>query len=251
MPDVPHVGDGYVANVAASPGRERDRTPEEAVAAGHLAPDRPPAAVNLQAPWYTVGDQGRTGSCVGWALADSVLEAVAASGAKDAAEGNAAAIGGQTVEAFVNDEAALMGEKVELRTVARVEGTEFAIYLHKTSKDLPPQVGVMVEYDGGDEGFVRGIAMQIAAMSPSYVTREEVPGHVLDNERKIAELTAKEEGKPEAIIPRVVEGRLGGFFKEVCLVEQPSVSDDKLTVGQLLKKNGVEVKRFVRFAAGA
>ena len=73
MPDVPHVGDGYVANVAASPGRERDRTPEEAVAAGHLAPDPPPAAVNLQAPWYTVGDQGKTGSCVGWALADSVL----------------------------------------------------------------------------------------------------------------------------------------------------------------------------------
>jgi len=112
-------------------------------------------------------------------------------------------------------------------------------------------VAVMVEYEGGDEGFVRGIAMQIAAMSPSYVTREEVPDHVLENERKIAELTAKEEGKPEAIIPRVVEGRLGGFFKEVCLIEQPSVSDDKLTVGQLLKKNGVEVKRFVRFAAGA
>jgi elongation factor Ts len=109
----------------------------------------------------------------------------------------------------------------------------------------------MVEYDGGEEGFVRGIAMQIAAMSPVYVTRDEVPGHVLENERKIAELTAKEEGKPEAIIPRVVEGRLGGFFKEVCLVEQASVSDDKLTVGQLLKRNGVEVKRFVRFAAGA
>jgi elongation factor Ts len=109
----------------------------------------------------------------------------------------------------------------------------------------------MIEHDGGKDDFVRGIAMQIAAMSPAYVTRDEVPAEVLDNERKIAELTAKEEGKPEAIIPRIVEGRLGGFYKEVCLVEQASVSDDKKTVGQLLKENGVEVKRFVRFSAGA
>jgi elongation factor Ts len=88
-------------------------------------------------------------------------------------------------------------------------------------------------------------------MSPQWVTREEVPADVLEKERHIAELTAKEEGKPEAIIPRIVEGRLGGFYKDVVLVEQPSVTDDKLTVGQLLAKNGVTVKRFVRFAAGA
>ena len=99
----------------------------------------------------------------------------------------------------------------------------------------------MVEYDGGDETFVRGIAMQIAAMSPAYVTRDEVPTAVLENERKIAELTAKEEGKPEQIIPRIVEGRLGGFFKEVCLIEQASVSDDKLTVGQLLKLSLIHI----------
>jgi elongation factor Ts len=93
--------------------------------------------------------------------------------------------------------------------------------------------------------------MQIAAMRPGYVTREEIPEDVLANERRVAELTAKEEGKPEAIIPRIVEGRLNGFYKEVVLVDQASVSDDKLTVGQLLKQNGVTVKRFVRFAAGA
>ncbi len=93
--------------------------------------------------------------------------------------------------------------------------------------------------------------MQIAAMSPQWVTRDEVPADVVANEAKIAELTAREEGKPEAIIPRIVEGRLNGFYKEVVLVDQASVSDDKLTVGQLLKQNGVTVKRFVRFAAGA
>jgi elongation factor Ts len=126
-----------------------------------------------------------------------------------------------------------------------------SIYLHKRSQDLPPQVGVMVEYEGGSEDVVRGIAMQIAAMSPSWVTRADVPEDVLANERRVAELTAKEEGKPEAIIPRIVEGRLNGFYKEACLIEQASVSDDKLTVGKLLEQNGVEVKRFVRFAAGA
>ena len=98
--------------------------------------------------------------------------------------------------------------------------------------------------------LANGIAMQIAAMMPQWVTREDVPAEVVAKERHVAELTAKEEGKPEAIIGRVVEGRLNGFFKEACLVEQASVSDDKATVGQLLQRNGVEVKRFVRFATG-
>ena len=127
-----------------------------------------------------------------------------------------------------------------------------ALYLHRRSQDLPPQVGVLIEYAGqdGTEEFVRGIGMQIAAMSPRWVTRDEVPADVVAHERHIAELTAKEEGKPDKIIDRIVEGRLGGFFKEVCLVEQPSVSDDKATVGQLLTRNGVTVKRFVLFATG-
>ena len=185
------------------------------------------------------------------ALADEIAKAVDAAGAHGVeAAGSVALPSGQTVAEAVSALSIKIGEKLELAASATFDGP-VTIYLHKRSQDLPPQVGVMVEYDGGEESFVRGIAMQIAAMSPAYVTREEVPSHVLENERKIAELTAKEEGKPEAIIPRIVEGRLGGFFKEVCLIEQVSVSDDKLSVGQLLKKNGVEVKRFVRFAAGA
>ena len=185
------------------------------------------------------------------ALAQRIVEAVDAAGAESVASAHAVAMAdGTTVAEAVAGLSAVIGEKLELVNVASFGGSSHS-YLHRRSQDLPPQVGVMVEYDGGDETFVRGIAMQIAAMSPAYVTRDEVPTAVLDNERKIAELTAKEEGKPEQIIPRIVEGRLGGFYKEVCLVEQASVSDDKLTVGQLLKKNGVEVKRFVRFAAGA
>ncbi|MFZ0529998.1 MAG: translation elongation factor Ts [Propionicimonas sp.] len=184
-------------------------------------------------------------------LAEDIATAVDAAGAHGVEAAKVVALpSGQTVAEAVAELSAKIGEKLELAAAATFDGA-VSIYLHKRSQDLPPQVGVMVEYVGGEEAFVRGIAMQIAAMAPAYVTRDEVPADVLANERKIAELTAKEEGKPENIIPRIVEGRLSGFFKEVCLVEQASVSDDKLTVGQLLKKNGVEVKRFVRFATGA
>ncbi len=184
-------------------------------------------------------------------LAQQIVAAVDAAGAADVDAARAVALpaggtAGEAVEAL----AAKIGEKLELAEVASFTAPTVT-YLHRRSPDLPPQVGVLVEYEGGSEEFVRGIAMQIAAMSPSYVTRDEVPEAELAKERHIAELTAKEEGKPEAIIPRIVEGRLNGFFKDVCLVEQASVSDDKKTVGQLLKENGVTVKRFVRFAAGA
>ncbi|PKQ32852.1 MAG: elongation factor Ts [Actinobacteria bacterium HGW-Actinobacteria-2] len=185
------------------------------------------------------------------ALADEIATAVDAAGAHGVEAALAVALpSGKSVAEAISELSAKIGEKLELAAAATFGGP-VVVYLHRRSADLPPQVGVMVEHEGGEEDFIRGIAMQIAAMSPGYVTREEVPTEVLENERKIAELTAKEEGKPEAIIPRIVEGRLGGFYKEVCLVEQASVSDDKKTVGQLLKENGVEVKRFVRFSAGA
>lgn len=184
-------------------------------------------------------------------LADQIAAAVDAAGA----EGIAAALAvelesGTSVAQAINELSAKIGEKLELAAVATYTGP-VTVYLHRRSADLPPQVGVMVEHDGGDDEFARNIAMQIAAMSPTYVTRDDVPAEIVENERKIAELTAKEEGKPEQIIGRIVDGRLSGFFKDVCLIEQPSVSDDKKTVGQLLAENGMQVKRFVRFSAGS
>lgn len=185
------------------------------------------------------------------ALADEIVKAVDAAGAADLEAAKVVALtSGRSAADAVAALAAKIGEKLELAEVACFEGPTVT-YLHRRSPDLPPQVGVMVSYQGGSEEFVRGIAMQIAAMSPSYVTRDEVPEAELAKERHVAELTAKEEGKPEAIIPRIVEGRINGYYKDVCLVEQASVSDDKKSVGQLLKENGVTVKRFVRFSAGA
>ncbi len=185
------------------------------------------------------------------ALAQQIAEAVDAAGADSLAAANAVALAdGQTVAEAVAGLSAVIGEKLELVNVARFGG-DVHTYLHRRSQDLPPQVGVLVEYDGADEHLVHSVALQIAAMSPQYVTRDDVPEEIVANERRIAEATAREEGKPEGALPKIIEGRVGGFFKDVCLIEQPSVSDDKKTVGAQLKDAGVTVKRFVRVSAGA
>lgn len=155
---------------------------------------------------------------------------------------------GSTVEESISAMAGVIGEKLELGRVA-VLAAPVALYMHKRASDLPPQVGVAVAYNG-DEETARGIAMQIAAMRPAYVTRDEVPADVVENERRIAEATAKEEGKPEAALPKIVEGRVNGFFKENVLVEQASVTDSKKTVEAVLKDANTTVSAFARFEVG-
>jgi len=123
-------------------------------------------------------------------------------------------------------------------------------YMHRRPADLPPAVGVLVEYDGSDESAARGEAMQIAAMRPQYLSRDEVPADVVAKEREIAEATAREEGKPEQALPKIVEGRVNGFFKDVALLEQPSVLDSKKTVKAVLDAAGITVKSFSRFEVG-
>jgi elongation factor Ts len=123
--------------------------------------------------------------------------------------------------------------------------------MHRRASDLPPAVGVLVEYDGGDEDAARGAAMQIAAMRPQYVSRDEVPEDVVAKEREIAEATAREEGKPEQALPKIIDGRLNGYYKQVALLDQPSVQDSKKSVKAVLDEAGVTVRRFARFEVGA
>jgi elongation factor Ts len=159
---------------------------------------------------------------------------------------------GRTVGDNIDSVAAVIGEKLELTavTVLGGEGRQVASYMHKRSSDLPPQVGVLVEFEGSDLDAARATAMQIAAMRPQYVTRDEVPSEVVENERRIAEATAREEGKPEQALPKITEGRVNGFFKDVVLLEQASVQDSKKTVKALLDEAGVTVRRFARFEVG-
>ncbi|CDO10701.1 elongation factor Ts [Mycolicibacterium cosmeticum] len=183
------------------------------------------------------------------AVADQIVTAAAESKATDVDALKAVKVGDTTVEQLIADLSAKIGEKLELRRVAYFDG-QVETYLHKRAADLPPAVGVLVEYTGSDEGAAHAVALQIAALKAKYLTRDEVPADVVANERRIAEETAKEEGKPEAALAKIVEGRLTGFYKDVVLLDQPSVSDNKKSVKALLDEAGVTVTRFVRFEVG-
>ena len=186
------------------------------------------------------------------ALAQQVVAAVEAAEANDLESANAATLAsGVTVREAIQELAARIGEKLELKAAAYFDG-QTNVYMHRRSSDLPPQVGVMVEYEGDNDEVAHKTSMQIAVMNPKYLTRDEVPAEAVAKEREIAAEIAKEEGKPEKAIPRIVDGRVNGFFKEVVLLDQVSeVSDSKETIGKMLDNAGLKVTRFVRFEAGA
>ncbi|AVP68261.1 elongation factor Ts [Rhodococcus hoagii] len=186
-------------------------------------------------------------------LADKVVAAAAAAKPADLEGLKAVDVDGKTVETLVQELSAKIGEKLELRRYVAFDGA-VATYLHKRASDLPPGVGVLVEYTGEGEAAAeaaRGAAMQVAALKAKYVTRDEVPADIVENERRIAEQTAKEEGKPEAALPKIVEGRVNGYYKDVVLTEQSSVTDSKKTVKALLDEAGATITRFARFEVGA
>jgi elongation factor Ts len=157
---------------------------------------------------------------------------------------------GRTVQQLIDEGNASIGEKIEIRRVARLEAPHVASYLHRTNPDLPPQIGVLVATDSASD-VARDVALHIAAMAPSYLTRDAVPEDVVASERRIAEETAREEGKPEQALPRIVEGRVNGFFKENVLLEQAFAKDNKKTVKQVFAEAGVTPTGFVRFRVGA
>jgi elongation factor Ts len=184
-------------------------------------------------------------------LAEKVLATAVSSGARDADALLSADVDGSSLQSVVDETAATLGEKVVVRRVARVAGEHVEVYLHKVNKDLPPQVGVLVATDTAGAPVARDIATHIAAYSPTFLTRDEVPAETVATERHIAEETARNEGKPEAALPKIIEGRLNGYFKENVLVEQAFAKDPKKTVGQVLAEVGGTVTAFVRYRVGA
>ncbi len=157
---------------------------------------------------------------------------------------------GKTVETLIEEASASIKEKMELGRYALLEGGYVATYLHKSDRDLPPTIGVLVQLDGENEAVAKEIAQQIAAGGAQYVTRDQVPADVVAKERRIAEEITREEGKPEQAIAKIVEGRVGAFFKDIVLTEQPSVKDPKKTVKSVLAAGNVDVKAFARFRVG-
>ncbi|WP_409182413.1 translation elongation factor Ts [Amycolatopsis sp. VS8301801F10] len=182
-------------------------------------------------------------------LAAKIVETAKALKTSDVEALKAADLGGKPVNEVVQELSARIGEKLELRRVVSFEG-QTAIYLHRRGSDLPPAVGVLVEFTGDDVDAARGAAMQVAALRAKYLTREEVPAEIIENERRIAEQTAREEGKPEQALPKIIEGKVNAYYKDNVLLEQPSVKDNKKTVKALLEEAGVTLTRFARFEVG-
>ncbi|MFE9428456.1 translation elongation factor Ts [Kitasatospora sp. NPDC006697] len=187
------------------------------------------------------------------AVADAIAQHVAATAPADLDAALASEIeAGKTVQQFVDEANASLGEKIVFRRFAQFSGDGFvAVYLHKTSPDLPPAVGVLVELDKENAEVAKDVAQHIAAFAPKYLSREDIPAEDLENERRVAEATAREEGKPEAALPKIVEGRVTGFVKENSVLEQAFAKDNKKTVAKVLEENGVALKRFARFRVGA
>ena len=184
-------------------------------------------------------------------FADRVLAAAVASGAETAEALAEADVDGTTVKDLTDSMQAIIGEKIVVRRVGRLAAPKVELYLHRTSPDLPAQVAVLIGTDAAGAGVAHDIAMHTAAYSPLYLSREDVPAETIAKERSIAEETTRAEGKPEKAIPRIVEGRLNGFFKENCLVDQPYAKDPKTTVGKVVKAAGGTITGFLRFRVGA
>lgn len=188
-------------------------------------------------------------------LAEKVLD-VAVAGELDSVEALLEAeVEGKKVSDYVTEEGgAILGEKIVVRRLAKITGAYVDAYLHKTSKDLPAQVGVLMAVDSDNESAktaAHDVAVHAAAFSPAYLTRDEVPAETVENERRIAEETARAENKPEQAMPKIIEGRTNAYFKEHVLVDQPFAKDPKVSVAKVLEEAGTAAVSFARFRVGS
>ncbi|MGW0831279.1 translation elongation factor Ts [Streptomyces prunicolor] len=185
------------------------------------------------------------------AVANQIAQHVAATSPADIEALLASEIeSGKTVQAFVDEANANLGEKIVLDRFAQYTDGYVSAYMHRTMPDLPPQIGVLVELDKPNAEVARGVAQHIAAFAPKYLAKDDVPAEVVDSERRIAEEVTRAEGKPEAAIAKIVEGRVGGFFKDATLLGQPYALDPKKSVQKVLDEAGVTLKRFTRIKVG-
>ena len=154
---------------------------------------------------------------------------------------------GKTVNDVVTEAIAKIGEKITVRRFARYANKDgvVAAYIHMGGK-----IGVLVNMNGGNLELGKDVAMQVAAANPSYLDRKQVPTAELDHEKEVLAEKAKNEGKPQNIIEKMLVGQVNKYYKQVCLVDQDFVKDDSLTVGKLLKQNNAEVVEFTRFQMG-
>ncbi|SIT76043.1 translation elongation factor Ts [Pontibaca methylaminivorans] len=162
----------------------------------------------------------------------------------------AADLGGKTVEDTVTAMIATIGENMTLRRMAQVQGDTVVSYIHNAAADDMGKIGVVVALSGGDEAFGRQVAMHIAAVNPAALSEAELDPAVVEKERQLQMEIARESGKPEAVIEKMVEGRMGKFVAESTLLNQSFVINPDLTVGAAAKEAGATITGFARLAVG-
>jgi elongation factor Ts len=227
-------------------GKRAERTAGNGLVAEHFASQGDGAILelNCETDFVAKNDQFI-------ALADRLVKFAVTSGATDAPALLGAEIEpGTTVQALIEENSAKIGEKLELRRFAHFTGEYVASYLHKSDPSLPPTTGVLVELDTANAEVAKDVAQQVAAMSPKYLTRDEIPAEAIEKERALAEQITRDEGKPEKAIPKIVEGRVNAYFRDFVLLEQAFVKDGKKTIAKVLDEAGVKVVRFARFKVG-
>ena len=229
----------------ASAAKRGDRTASNGLVAAHVGDGVGTLVeINCETDFVAKGERFQ-------AIAQQVLDQAVGTGADDVAGLLAGEIEpGKSVEALLTEANATIGEKIVVGRVARVQAAHVASYLHRKSPDLPPQIGVLVGTDGPHD-VAREVAMHAAAMKPGYLSRDDIPAELIEQERRIAEERSREEGKPEAALAKIVEGRVQAFFKDVVLVEQKFAKDQSRVVADVVKQAGVTVLAYARFEVGS
>ncbi|MGB0354279.1 MAG: translation elongation factor Ts [Paracoccaceae bacterium] len=162
----------------------------------------------------------------------------------------AADMGGKPVETVITDAIAKIGENMALRRMAKLSGQTVVSYVHNAAADGMGKIGVLVAFNGTDEGFARQVAMHVAAVNPASLSADDLDPAIVEKERQVQIDIARESGKPEAVIEKMIEGRMQKFLSEVTLVNQAFVINPDLTVAAAAKEAGVELTGFVRLEVG-
>lgn len=176
--------------------------------------------------------------------------AEAALGAADLAALNATAINGTPVETVITDAIAKIGENMALRRMTKLTGQTVVSYVHNAAAPGMGKIGVLVAINGTDEGFARQVAMHVAAVNPAALNEDAVDPEMVAKERQVQIDIARESGKPDAVIEKMIDGRMKKFLADITLVNQAFVINPDLTVGAAAKEAGVEITGFVRLEVG-
>ncbi|MCB1335220.1 MAG: elongation factor Ts [Roseivivax sp.] len=174
----------------------------------------------------------------------------AALGAGDIEALSSADLGGKTVADEITNKIATIGENMSLRRMAKVSGDQVVTYVHNSAADGMGKIGVLVALKGENEGFGKQVAMHIAAANPASLSEADLDPAVVEKERQIQIDIARESGKPEAVIEKMIEGRMKKFLAEVTLLGQQFVINPDITVAQAAKEAGVDVVGFIRMEVG-